>query len=797
MSRFPLRNTLLAGYASAILVCAVGYVAFDTARGAVESNAVSARTHALLSGVRSVGDAVREAESLQRGFLLTGSARYLTTYHAATGAARDGMTRMHTAAVAYPRLVPRVDSLGYFVGLELAELDETVRMRREVGMQAAVAIVRSDRGAEPIAQVERLLDSLDSSVSGFASANAAEVTANERVVLYGAIIAALLGALLAIVTNRISLRNAREQALITEELELQSQQLQVQAAELETANTELETATRELVQQTVQSESNETRLAGILGSATDTILSFDDERRIVYLNTAAERLFGLPRESLVGAPVVQFVAERSVELFEERMVSARRAAHEKITTPELWDTLVSRPDGAEVPVEVSMAYAGAWRQGLFTAVLRDVSRQRSMEEQFRQAQKMEAVGRLAGGIAHDFNNLLTVIGASSDFLLQDIGGDSLELAQDIREIRRATDRAASLTRQLLTFSRRQLVKPQLLDLNSVVAEMETMLRRLIGENVTLCTSYADDIGFVRLDRSQLEQIVVNLVVNARDAMVGAEVAGASGGASGGAVVKLSTGNQRRTAAGGASGAGQPLGARSGAQSGVPADWVMLRVSDTGSGMDEETRTHIFEPFFTTKDQGKGTGLGLATVYGIVTQSGGDITVSSEAEVGTEFTILFPSAEEKAVVPVAASPSFRDSLQGSETVLVVEDEEALRRLTRRVLESRGYTVLEAANGNEAISVMASSTDRIDLLLSDVVMPGMSGRELVERLTPVYPWLRVLFMSGYTEDTMLHHRVAELGVAVLEKPFTRDDLASAVRTILDEQTAPVLAGAATGE
>ncbi|MGI8508647.1 MAG: response regulator, partial [Gemmatimonadaceae bacterium] len=226
-----------------------------------------------------------------------------------------------------------------------------------------------------------------------------------------------------------------------------------------------------------------------------------------------------------------------------------------------------------------------------------------------------------------------------------------------------------------------------------------------------------------------------------------------------------------------------------------SDWATLIVSDTGRGMDEQTRAHIFEPFFTTKDQGKGTGLGLSTVYGIVSQAGGDIVVASEMDVGTEFSLFFPCVEES----VAAVPNavvFPDTLRGSETVLVVEDEEALRRLTRRILESRGYNVVEAADGDEAISVMASSHVRIDLLLSDVVMPGMSGRELVERLLPVYPWLRVLFMSGYTEDMMLHHRVAELGVAVLEKPFARDDLARAVRTVLDDPATLSAVGAYTG-
>ncbi len=772
MARSSFRQSVVAGYASAALVCAVGYVAYHSAETAVGTNAAAERTHALVAGVRSVGNEVRDAESLQRGFLLTGEVRYLVPFHSATQATRDAMARIRAIAPEYPRLVPRIDSLGYFVGLKIAELDETVRLRRETGIRAAIAVVRSERTGAPMAQIEQLLDSLDLALTGSAASGAFQAAAEERLVMFATAAAALLAAMLALLINRLQTRSVREQARITEELETQSYQLQLQAAELETTNAELETTTRELVQHTVKAEFNETRLAGILGSATDAIVSFDDDRKIVYFNAAAERLFGEPADALTGAVIVGFVAARSTDVFEQRVMVARRAPHANVASPELWDTLICRADGTEIPVEVSMAYARSWRQGLFTAVLRDVSRQRHMEEEFRQAQKMEAVGRLAGGIAHDFNNLLTVIGASSDFLLQDINGDAKELAQDIKEIKRATDRAASLTRQLLTFSRRQLVKPQLLDLNSVVSEMETMLRRLIGEDVALSTHYADDMGFVRLDRGQLEQIVVNLVVNARDAMQH------------GGVVNLRTGNDRRVAPAGTEHAGRI------------SDWVTLSVSDTGTGMDEQTRAHIFEPFFTTKDQGKGTGLGLSTVYGIVTQAGGDIAVTSETDVGTKFTLFLPSNEETTVTAPAAV-TFPDTLRGNETVLVVEDEEPLRRLTRRILESRGYGVLEAANGSEAIAVMAQSRTRVDLVLSDVVMPGMSGRELVERLTPVYPMLRVLFMSGYTEDMMLHHRVAELGVAVIEKPFSRDDLVRAVRDVLDGNAAPLDVAVTVGE
>ena len=749
MSRFALRQTVVAGYAAAILVCAVGWLAFRSASGAAEARRDAQRFGRTVIAVRRVGAVTREAESAQRTFLLTGDDRDLARFSAMTDSTRMALAQLR-AATSDARFAPRVDSLAYFVGLALGELGQTARLRRDAGVPAVVNVLRSERSGQPALEVERLLDALSASVDRAAMAQSLRAERTRDTVFLVAALAGLLALLVAALIHRREVRGAREQRHITDELEAQSEQLHLQTVELRTANAELEAATRELVERTLEAERSETRLAGVLASATDAIVSFDDERRIVYVNAAAERLFGADADALTNAHIARFLAGRSEDEFDERVRAARRAAHLEESGAERWDTIVERVDGSEVPVEVSVSYARTGRKGLFTALLRDVTRQRQLEAEFRQAQKMEAVGRLAGGIAHDFNNLLTVIGATSDFLLLDVAGDSRELARDIKEIKRATDRAASLTRQLLAFSRRQLVQPQMLDLNAVVQDMEKMLQRLIGEDVTLSTEYDPEIGLVRLDRGQLEQIVVNLVVNARDAMPE------------GGVVRVRT---------------QGVADRN-----MPAGVVTLSVSDTGVGMDEETRSRIFEPFFTTKEQGKGTGLGLSTVYGIVTQAGGQIGVASEIDAGTTFTLAFPVAEEEEQ-SVLVAPVPLDTLRGDETVLVVEDEEPLRRLTRRILESRGYRVLDAADGAEAIRVMASTPWRVDLILSDVVMPGMSGRELVERILPVYPWMRVLFMSGYTEDTILHHRVSELGMTVLEKPFTPEDLARAVRGALD--------------
>lgn len=757
MLRLSLRPNVVAAYFSALLVCGTGWLAYHSFDQTTAATARSTSALTVMDAVRAVDDRMHDANIAERDLINSGDARYATTYAAATDGAVNSLTALRDIASPYPAVETRVDSLGYFVRLRLAEMDGAVHTQRPPATKATTDTANTEPSNDSDRKIGELLGSISAVVQRNESDAEIAARTQRTVITLVVLITAALAILLALFVNAMHARNVRAQRRMTEEMENQALQLQLQASELTATNRELENATTEMLRQTVEAERSETRLAGILGSATDAVVSFDDEERVVYFNAAARRLFGLDEMVIPGAHILSVVASRSVSAFEEHMLSARRSAHVGAASPEVWDTLVVRPEagGEEIPVEVSMAYARTGKQGLFTAVLRDVTRQRQFEEQFRQAQKMEAVGRLAGGIAHDFNNLLTVIGASSDFLLHDLRDHSGSLSADVREIKAATNRAATLTRQLLAFSRRQLVQPQMLDLNAVVREMETMLRRLIGEDTMLSTEYTDNIGMVKLDRGQLEQVVVNLVVNARDAMPG------------GGTVRLCTGSETI----------QPDDTDF-----APVECVTLAVADSGVGMDEPTRARIFEPFFTTKEQGKGTGLGLSTVYGIVKASGGDIVVESAVGFGTEFRLTFPRLED-IPAPAAAESAGSDSTRGWETVLVVEDEEPLRRLTRRILESRGYTVLDAANGNEAIQLLASAPCRVDLLLTDVVMPGMSGRELVERLLPVYPWLRVLFMSGYTEDMMLQHRVAELGITVVEKPFTRDDLALAVRNTLD--------------
>jgi len=380
------------------------------------------------------------------------------------------------------------------------------------------------------------------------------------------------------------------------------------------------------------------------------------------------------------------------------------------------------------------------------------------QEQLTQARKMEAVGRLAGGIAHDFNNLLTVMIGRSQLLLRRLG-DEDPVRSDIELMEQTADRAAELTRQLLAFSRKQVLQPTLLDLNAVVANMAEMLGRVIGEDIALVTAFAPGLGLVKADPSQIEQIVVNLIANARDAMEA------------GGRVTLETANAELD--------------RAYVRHHVdvePGSYVMLAVSDTGIGMTPDTQARIFEPFFTTKDPGCGTGLGLATVYGIIKQSGGHIWVYSEPGRGTTLKIYLPRAE-GTITPSVARPTLPEPARGHETVLLVEDELAVRSLARDVLQAQGYTVIEARDGRHALEICELRFGAIDLLLTDVVMPGIGGRELAARLAELRPAMPVIYMSGYTDTAVVQHGVLDPGTTFLQKPFTPDALARKVRQVLD--------------
>jgi PAS domain S-box-containing protein len=403
---------------------------------------------------------------------------------------------------------------------------------------------------------------------------------------------------------------------------------------------------------------------------------------------------------------------------------------------------------------------------VFEIFAEDVTERRALEQQLRQSQKMEAVGRLAGGIAHDFNNLLMVISGYSEFLLERLGGEP-HLRGPAQEIASASERASSLTRQLLAFSRKQMLAPRIVNLNDIAAENLKMLTRMIGEDIDLVMTPGQNLWSVRADAGQIEQVIMNLAVNARDAMP-------SGG-------KLTIETANITLDEEYARLHAPLHA---------GDYVMVSLSDTGAGMDTETQSHIFEPFFTTKGP-KGTGLGLSTVYGIVKQSGGYIWVFSEVGRGTTFKIYLPrvpSVEEPVLQTAAASVQFQKVEPGTETILLVEDEANLRYLARQYLEKQGYRVIEAADGAVAMQIAVAHEGVIHLLLTDVIMPGMNGRELAQRISEIRPNVKVLYMSGYTENVIGHDGTLDAGVRLLQKPFNLRDLKSKVREVLDATPTP---------
>ena len=417
-----------------------------------------------------------------------------------------------------------------------------------------------------------------------------------------------------------------------------------------------------------------------------------------------------------------------------------------------------RKDGSTFPLELTITGFLLEGRRHFVGLLEDVSEKQKLEAQFHQSQKLEAVGQLAGGVAHDFNNLLTIISGYSEMILTELP-DGDELRSSVIPISEAAERAASLTRQLLAFSRRTVLEPKVLDLNVVVKETEKMLQRLLGEDIVLTASLDAAIGRVKVDPGQLGQVLMNLAVNARDAMP-------RGGS-----LTLET---------------QPADLDEAYRETHPESQtgrhVLLALTDSGCGMSPEVRSHMFEPFFTTKGVGKGTGLGLAVVQGIVKQSGGSVEVYSEPGIGTTFKIYLPVAEEPTALPVGTESVI--DVQGTETILLVEDDDGVRRFAFRSLEAHGYRILQARDAGQAVAIAEQHTGPIDLLAADLVMPRMSGRELAEVLQPKFPKMKVLYLSGYTDDAVVRHGILQADVNFLQKPFSPFSLARKVRQVLDE-------------
>ncbi len=514
---------------------------------------------------------------------------------------------------------------------------------------------------------------------------------------------------------------------------------------------------------------SESRLAGVVGSVMDAIVSVDDERRIVVFNPAAERMFRVTAQDAIGTTLDRFLPLGFDGIPDVPVASINPVGTGASLTP----LVAVRADATEFPIEATVSRATSGSERLRTIVLRDITERRTLEAQLLQAQKMEGIGQLAGGVAHDFNNILTVIKSYAEFLRAGLA-DNATLRGDVDEVITATDRAVGLTKQLLAFSRRQSLAPRLLDPNAIVRGMEAMLRRLLGEDIELVAPLATSPGLVRVDPGQLEQVLVNLTVNARDALVY------------GGLITIETAFAELTA----DDVHRHATRSPTAQPERPGAYVVLRVSDSGVGMDAITQRHMFEPFFTTKPAGRGTGLGLATVYGIVQQSGGHIRVRSAPQQGTTFELYLPrhapAETDDPDLFVAAGPT-----GGTETVLLVEDEMAVRRSVRRLLERAGYRVIEARHGADALLVWRETHGAIDLLLTDVRMPELGGVGLVNALHGIRPDLPVLLISGYAADETAGASPKGDGVASLpsavfiEKPFTGEELLRGVREALDRR------------
>ncbi len=508
--------------------------------------------------------------------------------------------------------------------------------------------------------------------------------------------------------------------------------------------------TRELSDSNRALRESEQLYRTLIETSPDGIIVADSNLLITMLNRRSLELFGAESpEQLIGTDATTLARNEDPAWIAR--LKAELLAMQRVPSTEL---KLTRRDGSTFHAEISASVARDARDQPrhVVGVVRDITARKQLEEQFRQAQKMEAIGRLAGGVAHDFNNLLTVIKGYGELLVKRLAGNPSD-GRKIAQIVKASERAAALVDQLLAFSRKQMIEPRVTAVNGAIADMEKMLRRLIGEDIEFHTDLAADAGTVRIDPGQFDQLIMNLAVNSRDAM---QAGGAMEIATRAVLLATSPGDVRI-----------PI---------PPGRYVLTEVRDTGIGMDAETRSRIFEPFFTTKEVGRGTGLGLATVYGIVQQAGGSISVESTPGAGSLFRIYLPAASESANRSGAREESMRAG-EGSETILVAEDEDLVRTMIVEALQDAGYRVLEARNGHHALEVASRHTGGIDLLLTDVVMPQMGGPELAERLVGRFPTLRILFVSGYTE------RDVQTNSAFLRKPFTPAGLQSAVRRVLD--------------
>ncbi len=522
-------------------------------------------------------------------------------------------------------------------------------------------------------------------------------------------------------------------------------------------NAKLQTALQEELKQRRLHEKESQKYTAIIRTSSDAIIIKDLNSTVTSWNKAAEAIFGYPAEEMIGKSITLLIPSHLQD--EEGIILGRIRNGETINH---YETIRQRKDGKLIQISLTVSpimdssgiIVGA------SKIARDITGIKNTEEQLRQSQKMEAIGRLAGGIAHDFNNLLTSINGFTDMALAEVGKEG-EVADYLAEVRKSGERAAALTQQLLAYSRKQILSPKLTNLNEVVTDMNRMLRRIIGEDITIRTTLHPNLGTVRVDPTQIQQIIVNLAINARDAMPG------------GGTLSLETANVFMDANFEAHHFEAP-----------PGPFVMLSVRDTGTGMSPEVKARIFEPFFTTKAVGQGTGLGLSSVFGIVKQSGGGITFESELGTGTTFSVFFPLVDSKDKKGDSGLRSGGSPRPSKGTILLAEDEGAVRKFLAATLRRDGYNVLEAPDGALALET-GRHAEKLNVLLTDVVMPGMNGGKLAEELKSIHPGLKVLFVSGYTQDIISIGVLEDRDTAFIQKPFNREDILGKISQLIDTQ------------
>jgi PAS domain S-box-containing protein len=795
---FPLRSKGLLVISVPLGFVALVILAFYLAdRRSVDADRTVRHTLEVLNQVQLVHTRLEEAETGMRGYLLTGRKDWLTPFRETQESMPGILNRLVQQVSDNPALLARVKRIQELALTRLARM-ALWPSRLAAGIpnpDTNQVLLDSKQNLDALRQVlTQTRDNEEHLLQARLEQQKRARSANATVMLLAVILAPLSG-LIAIwlftsgVVRRIQLLdddahrlaqglpvqthgigtdeigrleaslNEASQLLVEHESELRRSRDELESrvhertAELAQTNQALKSEVAEKAQAEEDFRRARDTLDAIIQASPLAIVDLDLNGNVRSWNRAAEAIFGWRSEEVIGNPLPTIPKDAQADFLGLLENASHGQSLTGVERPRL------RKDGTFIETRLWTAPLRD-KDGNIAgkiAILADFTEHKRLEEQFIQAQKMEAIGRLAGGVAHDFNNLITVISGYGQMLLDGVQHDP-SLSESAQEVLKAANRSAALAGQLLAFSRRQVIQPTILDPNELLRNFEKMLRRVIGEDVELKTVFAHDIGMVKADRGQIEQVIMNLAVNARDAMPG------------GGKLTIETANVQLDDYYAWTHAGLRAG-----------QYVMLAVSDSGHGMDAETRRHLFEPFFTTKERGRGTGLGLSTVYGIVKQHGGDVWVYSEPGRGTIFKLYFPRAGNTADTEVATGVGLAPA--GTETILVVEDEDGVRKLIKEILEHHGYRVIVAGQGAEALQVSRAHQGRIDLLLTDVIMPGMSGRELADQLSRELSGLKILFLSGYTDSVIVDFGVLSAGTAFLQKPFTPDVLARKVREVLD--------------